>query len=796
MKRLLLILLLTVAIRTTAQTVCGYVTDAHTGERLPNALVYNPSTKATALSNAYGYYSLSHTTQGDTIVARFVGYVMAKTVVKNAAKADIKIVPESKQLGEVKVQGESAFRRELQLPKMSHHYISSTQIKTNAVMFGEADALKTIQLMPGVNSAADGSTNLSVRGGSYDQNLILLDEATVYNPAHTMGIFTAFNADAMSGVDLYKGDLPARYGGKLSAVVDMKMREGNNQHSSVQGGIGTIASRLLVEGPLKRDTASFMLAGRVGYSEVLQGLGSLMYNVVDIIDDIHYNYYLQHENDKIHFFDLCAKVNWVRDENNKFYISGYASRDGFVCPILSIGTKQNWGNQTATMRWNHIYSPNLFGNATLTFSNYNYVQRQTSDVRNFEWQSGMREFTLKNDLDYYRDRMHITMGAAAEMHFYNPGQIEPLSGSVMQEMHLDKKRALQLSAYVGNEHKITDRLTLSYGMRLSSSLQLGPATVRHYTQMPLYTDSTEYGKARLVKSYWRAEPRLAASYSLDDNTTLKASYARTVQYQHLLNNSALGMPTDVWAPADSYIRPQEADAFAVGVHKYIPSKNIEASVEGYFKAMHHIIDFCDNAELIGNNHIETQVLSGKGRAWGLEAMLRRDGKIGSVLMSYTLSKAERQIDGVNKGNWYYAVYDQRHNFAINSLLKLSERWSLSGTWRYHTGGRATMPIDTYYYKFANVAVYTERNGYKMPAFHRLDVSAIYDFKRNVGRRWKSQLVFSLYNVYGRKNAYSVFARTTMPYNDYSDKRKDERQLSGYMMYLYKWVPSITYNFNF
>lgn len=407
-------------------------------------------------------------------------------------------------------------------------------------------------------------------------------------------------------------------------------------------------------------------------------------------------------------------------------------------------------------------------------------------MRNFEWLSGMREFTLKNDLDYYRDRMHVTMGVGAEMHFYNPGQIEPLSGSVMHEMKMTKKRALQLSAYVGNEHKITDRLTLSYGLRMSSSIQLGPATVRHYTTMPFYTDSTEYGKGKAVKSYWRAEPRLAASYSLNENATLKASYARTVQYQHLLNNSALGMPTDIWAPADSYIRPQEADAFAVGVHGFMPRTKIEASIEGYYKMMHHIIDFRDNAEFTANEHIETEVLSGKGRAWGVEAMLRRDGKIGSVLMSYTLSKTERKIDGVNQDKWYYAVYDQRHNLAISGIYKLSNHWTLSGTWLYHTGGRTTMPVDSYFYKFANVAVYTERNSYKMPDFHRLDLSAIYDFKRNEGRRWKSQLVFSLYNAYGHKNAYSVFARST----------NYDHELKGYMLYLYKWVPSITYNFKF
>ena len=780
-------MLLFVAVSSSAQTLCGYVTDANTGERLPQALVYNATKKSSTLTNAYGYYSLARTAQGDTVVARFMGYTTKKIVVKNSEKTDISLVPDNKQIDEVEVHGESVFKRELQLTQMSHHHISALEIKTNAVMFGEADALKTIQLMPGINSAADGSTNLSVRGGSYDQNLILLDEATVYNPSHTMGIFTAFNANAMSGVDLYKGDLPARYGGKLSAVVDMKMREGNNQHFEIQGGVGTIASRLLVEGPLKKDTASFMLAGRVGYSEVVDRILWALYNqpsytIYSLIDEA----YERQENNEMHFYDLCAKTNWIINTNNKLYLSGYMSKDGFLCPMLSISNKQNWSNQTGTLRWNHIYSTSLFGNATLTYSNYKYVQRQTADVRNFEWQSGMRELTLKNDLDYYRNRMHISTGAAAELHFYNPGQIEPLSGSVMQEMHIDKKRALQLSAYLGNEHNVSDKITISYGLRLSSSIQLGPASVRHYTTMPFYSDSTEYGSGRAVKSYYRAEPRLAASYSLNEDATLKASYARTAQYQHLLNNSALGLPTDIWAPADHYIRPQEADAFAIGVHKLLPNKNIEASIEGYYKLMHHIIDFRDNTEFVSNNHIETDVLSGKGRAWGIEAMLRRDGKVGSVLTSYTLSKAERKIDGVNRSNWYYAIYDQRHNFAINGMYRLTDRWTLSGTWRYHTGGRATMPIASFYYDWNRVAVYTERNGYKMPDFHRLDVSAIYDFKRNAGRKWKSQLVFSLYNAYGHKNPYSVFVRS-----DLYDK-----QLHGYMMYLYKCVPSITYNFKF
>ncbi|MBP5364307.1 MAG: TonB-dependent receptor [Bacteroidales bacterium] len=792
MKALYIIVLALIlgAANVAAQTVYGYVSDSKTGERLPGALIINGKNNSTALTNSYGYFSLPKAAKGDTLLVRFLGYNTQSVAVGEAARIDIALNESNNMLTEVEVKAKSTFRRELSSAQMSHHRINSADIKAAPMLFGEADALKTIQIMPGVNSAADGSTNLSVRGGSYDQNLILLDEATVYNPSHTMGIFTAFNADAISSVDFFKGDIPARYGGKLSAVVDMQMKEGNNQQFKAQGGIGLISSRLLVEGPLKRGVASFMASGRFGYSDALvKGLSALNDFGPDFLyfDEIN-NYTWDHENDRMRFYDICAKANWNIDQNNKVYASGYLSKDRFLCPMLSQENDQTWANQTATLRWNHTSSDNMFVNTTLTYSNYNYRQRQAADVRNYEWHAGMGEVVAKADADYYLERMHITFGAALEGHSYNPGEIVPLNdSSLMKAMQIDKKKMALVAAYAGNEHRVTDQLTLSYGLRLASAFHLGPTTVRHYTDMPHYTDSTHYSGGQIAKGYFGLEPRLSLSYSLSDNMTLKASYAHTKQYQHLLNNSALGLPTDIWAPADSYIKPQSADAFAVGVHGYLPVAQIEASAEAYYKKMHDVIDFRDNAELELNSHIETEVLSGEGRAYGLELMLRRDSRRTSFVVSYTLSEAKRRIDGVNYGKWYYAVYDQRHNLSVNAMWRMSDQWSLSGSFKYHTGGRTTLPVGSFYYQGAAFSIYTERNGYKMPDCHRLDMSVVYDFKQKPDRRFHSQLALSVYNVYSHKNPYSIYVKNDAYSMDH---------YQGYMLYMYLCVPTISYNFSF
>lgn len=757
---------------TQAQTIFGYVEDISTGERLVGAVIATADGSRAAISNSYGYYSLS--TDADSVRVQYVGYATKTIAVGAGGKTDIRLSAIESKIGEVTVTADNAFRRELHMARMSRHEVTAEEVHNTAAMFGEPDVLKTMQFMPGINAAADGTTNLSVRGGSYDQNLIILDEATVYNPSHALGFMSAINPDATESMTLYKGDIPARYGGKLSAVLDTRMREGNNQHFALKGGVGTVASRLLIEGPIKRDTASYMLAGRVGYG-ILQSV------VADWWD------MRQYHTDEINFFDLSAKVNWTIDGKNRIYASAYASRDAFYASLLQQVHHQKWHNETATLRWNHIYTPRLFANTTLTYSNYRFRQHQNSDARSFNWLSGMKEFVAKIDFDRYAGAHHTTFGAAIEQHLYNPGEIEPIGQSAMKATRLDHKSMAMASAYIGNEHNIGRQWAVSYGVRLSSSFQLGPETVRHYTTMPYYTDSTTYGRCAIVKAYAGIEPRAAATYELNDNLSVKASYARTKQYQHVLSNSALGLPTDVWAPADYYIKPQTADNFALGLQGLALRGNIDYAIEAYYKALHNVVDFKDNATFYLNEHIETEVATGRGRAYGLEATLHYASSRLDARLSYTLSEAKRKIDNVNAGRWYYAMYDQLHNLSINTTVHIAPAWTASATWRYHTGSRTTVPVGTYYYSGAAIMVYSERNGYRLPDFHRLDMALTYKLPRRPGHRFQSEIVLSCYNVYGRNNAMTIYVRPN---------QRNTGDAQGYMIYLYRQVPSLTWNFTF
>lgn len=752
-KILLTVMMLTMIIASAiGQTISGVITDTATGERVAYAVVFVRSGSASVTSNAYGYYSMSGVSSADTLGVYAIGYAVKYVPASSAGggKLDIDIRSLHREIAEVEVKSESAMRREVFLPRMSRHHLTAADVSSTAVMFGEADALKALQFMPGVNAAADGSVNMSVRGGSYDQNLILLDEATVYNPSHAMGIFSAFNPDAVSSVDFYKGGIPARYGGRLSAVTDIHMLEGNTKRTSVEGSVGTIASRALVGGPLAGSRATYMIAGRYGY-------GDLSNLVADFFDREN-----AHKNDNIRFYDVCAKVSWNVDEENKVYASGYTSHDDFRCDVLSQDNNQKWGNKTATLRWNHIFGDNVFANYTVLYSDYDYSQRQEEDVRNFEWQAAMREVNVKADYDHYLDKMHITYGGVYEHHWYNPGQIVPLNdSSAMLPVYLDKKRMDVLAAYAEDEHKITDRFSATAGLRMTAAIA--------------------------GRVHWGAEPRVSAAFRLNDAMAVKASYMHTVQFQHMLSNSALGLPTDMWMPASKRVEPQMSNTFAVGLHG--AKGRFEYSLETYGRRMHSIIDFKDHAQIEMNNDIEDEILKGTGRGCGLETMVRYDADRFSATVAYTLSKAERQIDGVNGGDWYYAVYDQRNNLSANLTSYVGQRrqWTLSAAFRYHTGGRTTLPYAVYVYNGVSLQQYTERNGYVMPEYHRLDISAAYDFEKKRDNRWHSQIVFSLYNCYGRKNAYSMFMKQM-------DYRMDLYQ--GYIMYLYQWVPSVTYNFKF
>lgn len=738
------------------ERVFGYVSDAVTGERLPSATVFAKRTNVAVSTNGYGYYSLSNVQQGDTICVIYLGYKDGTVIVGNEERQDIMLVSKDHSIEEVTVKAESFFKQEVVAPKMSHHHLTTKDFSRSFSLFGSSDALKTLQLMPGVNSAADGGTNLSVRGGSFDQNMILLDEATIYNPAHSMGIFSAINTDAVSSVDFYKGAAPAKYGGRLSSVVDMRMKEGNNQEFHVDGSLGLVESRLLAEGPIAKGKSSFMFSGRMGY-----GLASK--EVVSQFDEEGFS----RKNDLMRFFDFCAKANWNVNDRDKLYASAYLSSDRFKCAILMQDNNQQWGNNTATLRWNHIYSNSCFANFSVVYSKYNYLQRQEEDSRKFDWKSGMLQLSAKYDIDKYTsNNHHIIYGAKAEYHHYNPGEIAPWGESVMVPVKLKSKDLVLVGGYLGDEFHLGDKIGINAGIHVDMSTKLG-------------------GEGATYVTY---EPRAALSYALNDYISLKGSYAHTAQYQHLLNNSALGLPTDIWTPSDSKVKPQQADAVSAGIHGYIPEGytlgGLEYSMEGYYKWMHDIIDFKDGTDFTMNENIEDDLLSGSGRAKGLEFMLAKEGKRYNAQISYTLSSAKRKIDGVNKGNWYYAVYDQKHNLIINGQYDINKRWSTSANFQYHTGGRTTLPYAAFYAYGTLLKVFTERNGYVMPDYHRLDMS----IRCNLGmqKKVKQQLIFSVYNVYGRKNAYSMFVRQSTSYT----------RLQGYMMYLYRTVPSLTWRIKF
>lgn len=735
-----------VCLQANGQKIFGYVKEAATGESLPGAVIVSGG--GTAQTNEYGYYSIE--ANSDTLYFVSTGYKTERIPARDAkdGRLDVKMSLLSADIAEVTVVSQSTFRTELSMAKLSKHSIGRIDIKNNAAMFGENDAFKTLQCLPGVASAADGSVNLSVRGSSHDQNMILIDEATVYNPSHAIGLFSAFNPDAIQRIDFYKSGYTPKFGGKIAAVADVRMKEGNNQAFAMEGSVGSIGSRLLIETPIVKGVGSVMIAGRMGY-------GDLVNEIVDFVDDGY-----KHDDDVMRFYDFCFKTNWNISPDDRLYASAYASHDKFKCNILSQDNVQEWGNMTGTLRWNHIISPDLFSNYTLTFSNYKYMQQREMDVRDYEWKAGMDEATFKADYDLYKGAHHVTYGLDAEGHYYNPGQIDPLNEkSVMMPKHLEKKRMLVLAAYANDELKVGEKLNVAAGIRLSS------ATNAH--------------------TYCGIEPRLSASYELTRTLFAKAAYSRTVQFDHVLTNSALGMPTDIWMPISKAVNPQSANTFSGGIQSVIEPAGIELFCELYYKRMRKTVDFKDDADLRMNENVEEEIKEGEGRAFGLETMAKYENRLLTAQASYTLSKSERRADEINDGQWYYAAYDQRHNLSVNTTFHAGKRDDFSLAFKYHTGGRATMPYDNYMYQGTTMALYSERNGYKKPDFHRLDFSWCHTLKAT--RRWKSQIIVSVYNCYGRKNAYSVFIK--------GDKY-DMSDAKGYILYLYRWVPSVTYSFKF
>jgi len=752
-------------------TIIGKITDKSNGESLVGATIFITELKTGSVSDAYGHYSLTLPEGNYTLDFSYIGYVGQRKAISLTSNLTINVElhPSEQNLPEVEVTSERGDKNVSQ-PEMSTFKMDIKTIQKIPALMGEIDIIKAIQLLPGVQSVSEGSSGFSVRGGAPDQNLILLDEATVYNASHLLGFFSVFNNDAIKDVKLYKGDIPPNYGGRLSSVLDVHMNEGNSKGWEITGGVGLIASRLTIEAPIIKDKMSFIVSGRRTYLDLFAPLSS--------------NNALR--NNKLYFYDLNAKLNYEINENNHLYISGYFGRDVFKNNFA----RSNWGNGTGTLRWNHLFSNRLFSNFTFVFTDYSYTLGTPENLAtSFDWVSGLRDTGVKGDLTYYLNTKNtIHFGASVTYHMIDPGKTVPVGDkSAVNEIHVPKNYSFETGIYAGNEQKFGEKWVLKYGLRLSIFQNTGPGTVYHYDQSFAAKDSTIYSKGTLYNTYFGLEPRIGLLFDINDRSSVKASYSRTNQYLQLAQNSTVGNPLDIWFPASPNIKPQVADQFALGYFRNFRRNTIETSVEGYYKYMNHVIDFKDYAQLIMNPKLEGEVRTGTGYSYGIECLIRLNEKKLNGWVSYTYSRTFRKIESINNGNQYPAPYDRPNNVAIVLNYQISKRFLVSATWVYATGTAVTFPTGRAVIGGKVVPIYSDRNAYRYQDYHRLDLSATFSGKQKPGKHFNWDLNLSVYNAYDRHNTWTInFIQDETYKNDTSAEK----------VYLFGIVPSITFNFHF
>ncbi|MGE3654864.1 MAG: TonB-dependent receptor plug domain-containing protein, partial [Flavobacteriales bacterium] len=693
-------------------------------------------------------------------------------------KNNIKIFSNATDLGVFEVSAEREDEN-IRSTEMSVTKIDIKEIESIPVLFGERDILKTIQLLPGVKSAGEGNAGFFVRGGSSDQNLILLDEAPVYNASHLLGFFSVFNSDAIKDLKLYKGGIPAEYGGRLSSVMDIKMKEGNSKKLSATGGIGLISSKLTIEAPIVKDKGSFIISGRRTYADLFLKLS----NNED------------QKNTKLYFYDLNLKANYQLTEKDRLFISGYFGRDNFGFANRFSFT---WGNTTGTVRWNHLFNDKLFSNTSFIYSDYNY--KIDIAAAGFSINSKIRDFNFKQDFDFFwNDHNKLKFGANIIHHTFDPGEISS-TGEAIGNTKIENRYSVESSAYVSNEQKFNELWSATYGFRYSNFTQIGPGEIYTYNDKGDVTDTTKYIGNNAVQTYHGFEPRISINYILNETSSIKTSYNRMYQYLHLLSNSSGNNPTDTWLPSSNNIKPEIADQVALGYFKNFKDNTFEFSVETYYKAMQNTIDYRTGAEITLNPTVEGEILNGKGRAYGLEFFLKkRKGKF-TGWISYTLARTEVQFDQINKGAWYPAKQDRTHDLSVVGMFAITERLKISSTFVFYTGNAVTFPTGKYVIDGQIINLYSARNGSRMPNYHRMDIGITLDGKNykwvtnletgekeKVKRKFESSWNFSVYNVYARENAYSFTFRP---------KEDNPVQTEIVQLSLFKIIPSISYNFNF
>lgn len=746
--------------------ISGTVRDAETGEVLIGAAVIARDLGSVGIAtNAYGFYSLTVPDGSHVIAIQSVGYrtqtdtlLLDKDITLN-----INLTPQPIRESDVVVTKERS-NTNVTSTEMSANRLEVHEIQEIPVLLGEKDILKTIQLLPGIEGAGEGSTGFYARGGGIDQNLILLDEATVYNSSHLLGFLSVFNSDAIKDVKVMTGGIPAEYGGRLSSVLDIRTNDGNMKQFDGSGGIGLLDSRLTFGGPIVRDEGSFNVSARRTYADLFLKLSR----------DTALN------RASLYFYDLNAKANYTLDDRDRVYASGYFGRDNFGYPDL-FGF--NWGNATATLRWNHLFSDNLFSNTSLIFSNYSYGNDVSSGTSEFTITSGIRDESFKTDFEYFAGpKNNLKFGLNVIYHTFLPGTVTATSGTAFNGISIPNRYGGEYAAYIAHETEVASGVMLNYGLRYSVFQLYGPGDVKTYDADGNVLTTASYGPGEIIKTYSGLEPRVSANFTLDDASALKASYSRTSQYLHLLSNSVTSNPSDLWVPSSNNVKPQYADQVAAGYFRNFGDDEYESSLELYYKNMQNVIDYKNGADLQLNPDVEALLSYGRGWSYGAEFLLRKRSGPLSGWVGYTLSRTDEQFADINNGNPFPARQDRTHDISIVSIWQYDPVWTFSATWVYNTGNAVTFPSGNYLLENVRlVPYYTERNGYRMPAYHRLDLSATWTLGPH------SNLNFSVYNAYNRLNAYSIYFR-----RDPDDPNKTQAVQTTF----FPIIPSVTYNFTF
>ena len=768
-------------------TISGTVYDNQTNETLIGVSIYFPELSTGTTTNEYGFYSLTIPKSTYKIQVSYLGFTTINKSINLTQKItkDFKLSESSESLNEIVIETDIE-KLNIKTPQMSVNKLTSATIKQIPVVLGEADIIKSLILLPGVTSAGEGASGFNVRGGAADQNLILLDEAIVFNSSHLFGFFSVFNPDVVKDVKLYKGGIPARFGGRLSSVLDIYQKEGNSKDFNFTGGIGLVSSRLLAEGPIEKEKSSFVVAGRASYAHLFLPLFN--------------------NDNKAYFYDVNSKVNYRFNDRNNVFLSTYFGKDVFGVNESFIN---DYGNNVLNLRWNHLFSEKIFSNLSLIYSDYFYGL--TLDFVGFEWDSGITNFNVKYDFKHYlNEKFTLSYGINNIYSKFNPGEIVPnREDSGIQPQKLIDKYANEFAAYIATEHRINNKLALEYGIRFSHFTRLGQEELNTYENdnPVLYNQEfkryesaeaagvNKYQRSDVLASFQSFEPRFSLSYLINDETSVKMSYNRMVQYLHLLSNTSSPTPLDIWTPSGPFIKPQLLNQFAIGYFKSIQDGSYSLETEAFYKDIENRIDYINGANLVANNEIETVILNGQARAYGLEILLKKNEGNFKGWLAYTLSKSEQQTPGrsenepgINAGEWYNTPFDKTHDISLNGSYEVSKKWTFNANFLFQTGQPTNYPVGQYEISGLNVPIYDDnrRNADRLPAYHRLDISATLTPDKNKNRTWQGEWVFGIYNVYGRQNAASINFR----------QNRETRRNEAVQTSIFGLVPSVTYNFKF